>query len=192
MLSNFKPLPEYPEYLVSMFGEVWSTKSNKILSQRQNTRGYLQFQVSENYKQKFILTSRAVARVWCDLPSLDSQLEVDHKDSNILNNYYSNLQVLTKRQHAHKTREDRGYTQHNTTCQCGGVKSGKASKCKKCSTSNIAADQIIYWVCNYSWVRASKELGLSDNGLRKRYKALTGRDPKRIKEDSHNGIAAGC
>ena len=192
MLIDFKPIPEYPQYLVSTTGEVWSTKSNKTLKQRPNTRGYLQFQVSENNKQKFILTSRAVARVWCGLPSLDSPLEVDHKDTNKLNNHYTNLNVLDKAQHAQKTREDNGYSQHNTICQCGREKSGRAVHCKKCVTSSIKAEDIVYWVCTHSWVRAQKELGLSDNGLRKRYKALTGKDPKNIKEDQSNGMAASC
>lgn len=55
----------------------------------------------------------------------------------------------------------------------------------KCSQSvykvDISLEDIVYWVTNYSWVRAGKELGISDNGLRKKYKKLSGLDPKLIK-----------
>lgn len=60
---------------------------------------------------------------------------------------------------------------------------------KKCSEITvkpekieISAEEIEYWVLNFSWTRASKELGLSDNGLRKRYTKLTGLNPKTIKD----------
>lgn len=44
----------------------------------------------------------------------------------------------------------------------------------------IDVKDIEYWVSNFSWTRAAKELGMSDNGLRKRYKNITGLDPKSI------------
>lgn len=50
----------------------------------------------------------------------------------------------------------------------------------------ISIEDIEYWVKNYSWVRASKELGLTDNGLRKRYKTVTGRDPKNLAKEPIN------
>lgn len=49
------------------------------------------------------------------------------------------------------------------------------------NSHHITAELIEYWVRKYSWTRASKELGLSDNGLRKKYKMLTGLNPKDIK-----------
>lgn len=47
----------------------------------------------------------------------------------------------------------------------------------------ITVKDIEYWVINFSWTRASKELGLSDNGLRKRYTKLTGKSPKEIRPE---------
>ncbi len=183
-LTSFKSIPEYPEYLISKYGEIYSLKSNRLLKSRPNSRGYLQFSVTYNNKTKFILVSRAVARVWKDLPSLDSELQVDHDDRNILNNYYTNLVVLTEIAHRAKTREDNNWNYTSNICDCGSKKSYKSNKCKNCLTitnPEITKDNIEYWVSNYSWVRASKELGLSDNGLRKRYKKLGG-DPKLIKK----------
>ncbi|MFP9058711.1 hypothetical protein, partial [Enterococcus faecalis] len=67
--------------------------------------------------------------------------------------------------------------------------SSRATHCKSCTPKgitinpDITVEQIEYWVSKYSWIRASKELGLSDTGLRKRYKSLTGKDPKSIKKN---------
>lgn len=66
---------------------------------------------------------------------------------------------------------------------------------KKCGsfvekkTIEISAEEIEYWVTNFSWTRASKELGLSDNGLRKRYTKLTGNSPKSLKSQRGRGEA---
>ncbi|MFP9071830.1 NUMOD4 domain-containing protein, partial [Enterococcus faecalis] len=38
-LENFKVIPEYPEYLISPYGEVYSTKSNKLLTHHLGSAG---------------------------------------------------------------------------------------------------------------------------------------------------------
>lgn len=183
-MINYKEIPEYPEYLISEYGEVYSTKTNKVLKARPNTRGYLQFAVTYNNISTFLLVSRCVARVWGELPSLTSELEVDHNDGNIVNNYYLNLVVRSKEEHIQKTLLQNNWQARKDTCpSCGKVKTSTAKLCSTCvkPSREITIEQIEYWVLNYSWVRAAKELGLSDNGLRKRYKSLTGKDPKSIK-----------
>ena len=185
-LENFKEIPEYPNYLISPIGEVYSKLSNKLLSIRTNTTGYKYFGVEGGTKN--ILLSRALARVYKNLPSLDSDLEVDHDDTDISNNELDNLIVRSKQEHYEKTCIDRGISLPKPSfCKVCGIKiASKSIYClkhyseTKVKDIDITAEQIEYWVSKYSWVRAAKELGYSDNGLRKRYKALTGKDPKSI------------
>lgn len=170
--------------MISRSGEIYSTKTSKVLKVRPNTRGYLQFAVSYKGIPTFLLVSRCVARVWGDLPSLDSELEVDHNDGNKLNNWSDNLITRTKKEHIQKTLEQNNMHPRKDICpSCGKLKMTKASVCIECTKQykGITAESIEYWVKEYSWVRAAKELGLTDNGLRKRYRSLTGRDPKTIK-----------
>lgn len=186
-ITKFKEIPEYPNYLISPQGEVYSLISNRLLSISTNTTGYKYFRVENGTKN--LLLSRVLARVYKDLPSLDSKLEVDHDDRDKNNNDLDNLIVRTKEEHIAKTVLERGFIiQTESFCSSCGVKITKGAQyCRehyKTVKSDITVEQIEYWVKNYSWVRASKELGLSDNGLRKRYKALTGKDPKNIKKPS--------
>ncbi len=122
---------------------------------------------------------------------LTSNIEVDHKDRNKLNNSIDNLQLLAKDQHVLKTIEERGLTVRNTKyCSCGSEKTFGQTLCAKCVVKpttklGTTVEAIESWVTNSSWVRASKELGLSDNGLRKRYRTLTGKDPKRLTKHNY-------
>lgn len=185
-MKGFLPIPEYPEYLISPKGEVFSTKSNKILTNRVGTHGYWYIKVCYNNKTKDVLIHRALCRVYKDLPSLYSDLEVDHKDRNKLNIDLENLQVLSKEAHKIKTITERGLVVNDNKCpSCGKEILNRNKTCFNCrpkENPEITAEQIEYWVIKFSWVRASKELGLTDNGLKKRYKSLTGKDPKSIKK----------
>ena len=183
MYNNLVKIPEYPEYLINTNGEVFSEKSNRFLRCRTQTSGYLFFSVSVKGIQTNLLLHRVLARVFLDLGSLDSIFEVDHINKDKIDNNLSNLQVLSKDVHNLKTTIDSA-TIRNSRCDlCKNIlhKNTKSKLCKECNTSKIPLEDIEYWVINFSWVRASKELGLSDNGLRKRYKKLTGKDPKLIK-----------
>ena len=124
---------------------------------------------------------------------------MDHKDRDKTNNSLANLKVLSKDDHIKKTLVERGhnsYGQGATRCTCGNIKERRALSCRNCFNlaskkpenikkllnPEITAEMIEQWVSEFSWVRAAKELGLSDNGLRKRYRSLTGKDPKSIKK----------
>ncbi len=186
MLEGFVSIPEYPEYYIHPSGRIFSTKSNKILLNRIGTHGYWYVKVSCEGKSKDLLIHRALCRVFKNLPSLDSKLEVDHDDTDKLNIDLDNLKVLSKADHLLKTLKDKGHVkrEQNNCPVCGCAIEYRNKTCikHKPKPDNISVEQIEYWVRNYSWVRAGKELGLSDNGLRKRYKSLSGKDPKNIKQ----------
>ncbi|EDA1231429.1 HNH endonuclease [Salmonella enterica subsp. enterica serovar Derby] len=189
-MEGFKPIPEYPEYLVSEKGEIYSTISNKYLKPTINGKGYYHFAVREDTnKYKWLQLHRVICRVYGNLPSLDSEMEVDHNDRNKLNILPSNLVARKKKDHYDKTTLERGKTIGGTRCiVCNKrIHSGReycinCSPVKQTKSPEITAEQIEYWVSKYSWTRAAKELNLSDNGLRKRYTKLTGKSPKEIKK----------
>lgn len=181
IVERFKAIPEYPEYLISKEGEVFSTKSNRLLSIRAQTRGYLYFSVSVQGKQSNILLHRALARVFLNLDRLDDlSKEVDHKDTVILNNDLSNLQGLSKKDHSVKTTIERGYTpiEGNVCSSCGVVtarrnKTGKCLSCLTLSKELPTLHEIEKEVITKGWRDAAPILGYgSDNGLRNRYKTL--------------------
>lgn len=182
-LSNFVSIPEYQDYLISPSGEVYSTKSSRLLSISTNTSGYKYITVRKDNKSKNLLLHRVLAAQFLKL-DLFSNLEVDHRDCNKLNNSLDNLQILTKDEHIIKTIEERGLrVRQQEYCSCGTIKTFGAKVCSSCQSKPIVSEtieqaQIEYWVTKFSWVRAQKELGMSDTGLRKRYRQLTGKDPK--------------
>lgn len=188
-MCKFRPIPEHPEYLINKKSEVFSLKSNKLLKKSERDEGYFYHSFGYGGKVKHYLTHRLLARVFLDLPSLCSDLQVDHIDRDRKNNQLSNLQVLTPEEHRKKTNIDLGHTEYKekfcTRCnKLLGVKTagGICNTCIQNSRPKPSVEDIEYWVTKHSWVRASKELGLSDNGLRKRYRKLTGKDPKLLKK----------
>ncbi|ATW69957.1 H-N-H homing endonuclease [Proteus phage PM135] len=186
-MEGFTPIPEHPEYLVSDSGGIYSTISNRLLRPTVDGAGYLHFAVRlDTRKYKWLRVHRVVCRVFGNLPSLDSTLEVDHINRNKLDNRAVNLNALTPEEHISKTLTDKGLKPGTKLCSCGIPISTRNNTCFACAHnkgSHITIEDIIYWVTNYSWSRASRELGISDNGLRKKYRSLTGKDPKSIKYD---------
>lgn len=186
----FTPIPGWEEYEISKEGLVYSHKVGRVLINSINTSGYYFITFTDIFgKQKRFLIHRLLAFVYLDLPDLCSSLEVDHNDGNKRNNSLSNLVVRDREEHLNKTLKPRGLsriTQETLTCSCGKPKSKRATLCKDCHINStminkeITVEQIEYWVTNFSWIRAAKELGLSDNGLRKRYRNLSGKDPKEL------------
>jgi hypothetical protein len=184
-MNEFTKIPNFEQYSINKAGEIFSDKVDRLLKAQRNQRGYEFIRLHENGNQYSFLVHRLLALVFLDLTSLDSPMEVHHIDGNIYNNQLSNLEVLSSEEHLAKTH---GQLKLQSNCCCG-VKLSEHNSSGKCITcynkyrvdDGITIDLIEYWVKNYSWVRASKELGLSDNGLRKRYNKLTGLNPKLIK-----------
>lgn len=189
---TFINIPGFDKYSINEDGDIYSSHVNRLLARRLNSDGYYQQCLTDTQgKLHYILLHRLVQFCFGLLPSLNSNLEVDHIDTNKLNCNLRNLQCLSSKDHAIKTQLDKGiqlpdFTQLKT-CSCGKQKTKTAKTCIDCYvpelkvSKEVTAQEIEYWVRNYSWVRAQKELGLSDNGLKKRYRKLTGVDPKTLK-----------
>lgn len=108
-LTLFRPVQGYEQYLVSEDGLVYSTKSRRLLTLHTNNKGYkyVSFSMGSKHSNKNFLVSRLVCFMFGDLPSLASELEVNHKDYNKSNNSLSNLEVMSFKEHREKTILDR-------------------------------------------------------------------------------------
>lgn len=100
----FVQIPDYPDYLINHFGEIISLKNGKWkqLSLKKNRGGYLQIKLCRNGNIKTKDVHRLVAVAFFG----QSNLCVNHKDGNKLNNNIDNLEYVTLKeniQHAWRT-----------------------------------------------------------------------------------------
>lgn len=188
MQSIYLPIPSFEDYLINLDGFVFSTKSNKILSSMVNDTGYTCIRLHKEGKQYNFGIHRLLACAFKKLPNLSSDLEVDHINTDLLYWGLNNLQVLSKQDHALKTLKDKEYSKNNPVfCRdCGIQISLKATKCADCSShkvkdSTLTLEVIENNVKQFGWSGAGRILNYSDNGLRKRYRALGG-NPKELKK----------
>lgn len=179
----------YPKYHLCKSGDLWSFKSNRYLKLHTDSkRKYPYYSLTLNGVTHHIMVHRLLAFVYLGLPSLDSELEVDHRDRDINNFSLDNLKVMSKKAHKNKTTLERGQVvREKVYCKLCYKKLDCRSStklCKDCTpskTKNYTLGSIEDLIRQHgSWVKAAKSVGLSDNGLRKKYKTLGG-DPKTIK-----------
>lgn len=83
--------PEYPNYLVSNIGEIFSLKTSKILKKVNTRRGYHEVKLSKHSLAKTKLVHREIIK--CFLGECD--LTVNHKDGVKTNNNLDNLEYLS-------------------------------------------------------------------------------------------------
>ena len=90
-------------YQISNFGNVKNVKTNKSLVGDINNAGYKRVILYKPKKKRFLI-HRLVALNFCD--GYSNGLVVNHKDGNKLNNYYKNLEWVTRSEndlHAERT-----------------------------------------------------------------------------------------
>lgn len=121
----------YECYSVTEAGVVINTRTNKILKFDLNSAGYQRVTLSNNGKLLRITVHRLVALTYLG----DSDLVVNHKDGNKLNNHYTNLEWVThseNRKHAfrHKLvcRPNSKLTDDLVHAICANIEKGMTSK----------------------------------------------------------------
>lgn len=103
----FVRYPDYPDYWVSQYGRIISTKFGKarllkvyLVGEKSNR--YLGFTFSDGYNKASIGVHRAVAEVFCPdfwKGKKNQNLQAHHIDGNHFNNDYRNLVLLPKKLH---------------------------------------------------------------------------------------------
>lgn len=96
---TWKRYQDYPNYLVSDIGEIYSIPTQKILKKGITRRGYQEVKMSKHG----LAVTKLVHRVVCDVFLGKNTLTVNHKDGNKTNNNLKNLELLSmedNRRHA--------------------------------------------------------------------------------------------
>jgi len=99
--SGYKPIVGFEDYLINRNGDIWSTKSNKILKQQINSGGYKFILLSKHFR----FVHRLVYETW--IGEIKNGYTIDHIDENKQNNNVSNLQQLTRSENTLKFNEIR-------------------------------------------------------------------------------------
>lgn len=184
-MEELKEIPGIPNYLVTESGKVWSEKTSKWLQPYLTDNGYLRITFQVGNKQVRVLQHRLLAFIFLDLEDLfDTSLEVHHLNENTLDNRLVNLKVLTAEEH--RSIHSRLVDKFCDKCGKKMNRQSTTSRCIPCThkkTLSITLEQVLDALATHnSWLAASKSLGISDNGLRKKYKSLSGNDVKCAKE----------
>ena len=105
--KEFRVIPGYPSYWVSADGDIYSSKSKKLLKQTvSDVFKYYKVILWQNGKSKNLPVHKLVALAWVELPVgydysdvlnnyKSRELIVDHIDGNKLNDVQENLEWVT-------------------------------------------------------------------------------------------------
>lgn len=95
--ERWKPVPDYEGlYIVSNRGRVYGLKKRKEVKAAKMNKGYMVVTLWKNNEQNTMLVHRIVAQAF--IPNPDNLPQVNHKDTNKLNNYMTNLEWSTCQQ----------------------------------------------------------------------------------------------
>ena len=115
-----KRIKGFEDYLINVFGDIYSMKSNIWLKQCNDKYSYLYINLCKKGKYKKFKVHRLVAETF--IPNLYNKPQVNHKDGNKQNNCIDNLEWVTCSEnhlHAFKTglRNNKGvnHSQHKLT-----------------------------------------------------------------------------
>ena len=93
--EEFKPVDGFDNYLVSNFGNIKNSKTNKILKLINNSEGYKVINLFKNKKVKMFRVHRLVGMAF--LENLDNKPMIDHIDNNPSNNNFKNLRWCSQK-----------------------------------------------------------------------------------------------
>jgi len=93
-MKQYKDTP----YYITKDGKVF--RNGKELSTSLTNRGYKTLRMSLNGVRKHLSIHRAVAELY--IPNPNNLLEVDHLDTNKLNNHYTNLEWVTYKENRYR------------------------------------------------------------------------------------------
>lgn len=113
-----KEFPLNKNYLVTECGKVWSKYTGRYLKGEVSNKGYLRVTLSSNGESSKVAVHRMVAMTY--LPNPKDKPQVNHKDSNRLNNNVSNLEWCTSSEN-NKHAYDIGYNEAKKGSEANGA-----------------------------------------------------------------------
>lgn len=193
-LTGFNKIPDYPEYYINEKCEIYSTKVNRLLKSRPNTRGYWFISFTYNSRLIQLLVHRLMVHAFCGF-DLNSTDEVHHKDGDINNNSIDNLEILTRQDHRDITileQNKRNLRLIKLVCTCGNKIGPKnvSGICVNCRRDKMVTRrhytipivvpphytkedfECLFTRFGCNWVKLGSICGMSDNGLRKIFSKL--------------------
>lgn len=108
-LSGFKPIPEFPKYLIDENGTIYGTKNNIVMKAVLNKSGYEKICLRDDTGKKHLKSVHHLVLSAFNEPEYrrlkdsyvkgqNDYLVVNHIDSNRTNNHISNLEVVTQQE----------------------------------------------------------------------------------------------
>ena len=105
----FLPIDGYDNYLVSNFGNIKNSKTNRIMKLKNHRQGYKLISLCKNGDVKNFTVHRLVGMAFLENP--DNKPMIDHIDNNPSNNNVKNLRWATSKDNGC----NRGKNMNNTT-----------------------------------------------------------------------------
>lgn len=102
-MERWATIDNFPNYMISDYGRVYSIKWDKIMKQKLDRYGYYTITLSNNGERKYPTIHRLVGKAFIKNP--DNLPQINHIDSNRTNNFYKNLEwcdVLHNNRHSWK------------------------------------------------------------------------------------------
>lgn len=100
-------------YACDTKGQIYSYRSNKILSPSKSKRGYLHVTFVKDNKRYDYRVHRLIAMTF--LENVENKAQVNHIDGNKLNNYLSNLEWVTAEENIQHAKDNNLFSHRHTT-----------------------------------------------------------------------------
>lgn len=91
MEEKWAEIEEYPNYLISNYGQIYSRRADRVLKPRLSHKGYLRAVLSEEGERREVYIHQIVAQTF--FGSFRDGMRIKHVNGNLEDNRVSNLRV---------------------------------------------------------------------------------------------------